>query len=74
MANDAHVNVGKPPFFEGSNYAYWKARMIVYLKAMAGKLWDIVDKDYAIIDPTNLTDVDSDNTLANAQTMNVFLW
>jgi hypothetical protein len=38
MASDAHVNVGKAPFFEGSNYTYWKARMTVYLKAMGGKL------------------------------------
>ena len=45
--------------------------MTVYLKAMGGKLWEIVDNDYVIIDPTNLTDVDKENTLANAQAMNI---
>ncbi|XP_062232843.1 uncharacterized protein LOC133930184 [Phragmites australis] len=38
---------------------------------MGGKLWDIVDKDYAIIDPTNPTNEDRENTLANAQATNV---
>jgi hypothetical protein len=38
---------------------------------MSDKLWDIVDKDYVILDSTKLTIEDRDNTLANAQAMNV---
>jgi hypothetical protein len=43
MASD-NVHVGKPPFFDGTNYDYWKTTMMVHLKALSRKIWRIVDE------------------------------
>ena len=29
----------RPPLFNGSNYAYWKARMRVFLKTIDERVW-----------------------------------
>ena len=34
MTSDHGIHVGKPPFFDGNNYDYWKTRMSAHLKAM----------------------------------------
>lgn len=31
-----------PPYFNGTNYAYWKARIGVFLKSKDFKIWGIV--------------------------------
>ena len=28
MTSDHGIHVGKPPFFDGNNYDYWKTRML----------------------------------------------
>jgi hypothetical protein len=33
--------VGKPPFFDGTNYPYWKIRMSAYLQSIGYKVWEI---------------------------------
>jgi hypothetical protein len=33
--------VGKPLFFDGINYPYWKIRMLAYLKSIRYKVWEI---------------------------------
>ncbi|KAK8662540.1 hypothetical protein V6N13_092113 [Hibiscus sabdariffa] len=33
----------KPPFFNGEHYAYWKNRMMFFIKAKDFHLWDIVE-------------------------------
>jgi len=35
MTSDNGIHVGKPPFFDGNNYDYWKVRMTAHLKAMS---------------------------------------
>ncbi|GMI78055.1 hypothetical protein HRI_001474800 [Hibiscus trionum] len=35
----------KPPFFDGTNYAYWKTRMMFFVKCKNYKLWDIIEDD-----------------------------
>ena len=42
MTSDHGIHVGKPPFFDGNNYDYWKTRMSAHLKAMSRKLWRVV--------------------------------
>ena len=32
MTSDNGIHVGKPPFFDGNNYDYWKIRMSAHLK------------------------------------------
>ncbi|MQL75860.1 hypothetical protein Taro_008245 [Colocasia esculenta] len=42
-------SVTRPPFFDGTNYPYWKNRMQVFLRAQNYKLWKIVHKgEYSI--------------------------
>ena len=42
MTSDNEIHIGKPPFFDGNNYDYWKIRMSAHLKAMIRKLWRII--------------------------------
>ena len=51
MTSDNEIHVGKPPFFDGNNYYYWKTRMSAHLKAMSRKLWRVVNDGYVILDP-----------------------
>ena len=37
MTSENGIHVGKPPFFDGNNYNYWKTRMSAHLKAMSRK-------------------------------------
>ena len=46
MTSDHEIHVGKPPFFDGNNYDYWKTRMSAHLKAMSRKLWRVVSDGY----------------------------
>jgi hypothetical protein len=41
--------------FDGSSYDYWKRNMSAYVKSMNRKIWDVVENDFAVIDPTNST-------------------
>ena len=31
------------PLFDGTNYAYWKVRMKVFLQALGEKVWQVVE-------------------------------
>ncbi|MQL95273.1 hypothetical protein Taro_027935 [Colocasia esculenta] len=37
-------SVSRPPFFDGTDYPYWKNRMQVFLRAQDYELWKIVSK------------------------------
>ncbi|MQL79287.1 hypothetical protein Taro_011727 [Colocasia esculenta] len=37
-------SVSRPPFFDGTDYSYWKNRMQVFLRAQNFELWKIVNK------------------------------
>ena len=42
--------VGKPLFFDGTNYAYWKIRMSAYLQSMGASVWEICNNaDYVVL-------------------------
>ncbi|XP_077250519.1 uncharacterized protein LOC143889967 [Tasmannia lanceolata] len=36
----------RPPYFDGSNYGYWKSRMKIYLKGQEFGIWKIIEKGY----------------------------
>ncbi|XP_072146542.1 uncharacterized protein [Setaria viridis] len=71
MASENNIHVGKPPFFDGNNYDYWKTRMMVHLKAMGKKVWKIVNEGFVILDDKNMSEADEANELLNDQAMNV---
>jgi hypothetical protein len=70
-----HVNVGHAPLFDGdgSSFDYWMTCMSIHLKAMGGIIWKVVDEGYVILNKANPTQVDIENLLANAQSMNVII-
>ena len=35
-----------PPLFNGTNYAYWKVRMKVFLQALGEQVWQAVEVDW----------------------------
>ena len=39
-------NVGHPLKFNGSNFTYWKAWMIIYLKSIDFAVWKMVEMEY----------------------------
>ena len=55
MTSDNVIHVGKPPFFDGNNYDYWKTRISVHLKALSRKIRRIVEDGYVNLDEKKLT-------------------
>jgi hypothetical protein len=43
---------GKPPFFDGSNYTFWKIRMSAHLQGIDWLVWEICeDATYIVLEP-----------------------
>ena len=42
-----HVR-GKPLFFDGTCYDYWKRKIKMYLGSINDQVWDVTESDYAI--------------------------
>ena len=71
MATMEFMHPGNALHFDGSNYAYWKIRMIIYIKVMGPNLWRIVDAGFATpIDPQNPTQREEQNLQLDAQALN----
>ena len=43
---DNEGNVNKPPILDGTNYDYWKARMVAFMKSLDIKTWKAVVKGW----------------------------
>ena len=43
---DRSQSLNAPPFFDGSNYAFWKVRMKAFLCAIDELVWDSVENGY----------------------------
>ncbi|PNX68419.1 gag-protease polyprotein, partial [Trifolium pratense] len=52
--------VTRPPLLDGSNYDYWKSRMMAFLKSMDSKTWKAVLKGW---DPPVIVDKEGKSTL-----------
>ena len=61
---------GKPPFFDGTSFDYWKRKMKMYLGLINDKVWDMVDNEFVIIDPDNPTNQDKTNKQCNTMALN----
>jgi hypothetical protein len=65
-----HVG-GKPPFFDGvSSFAHWKRKMTMYLGSIYERVLQVIENDFAIIDPDHLTDEDRANRTCNRMALN----
>ena len=59
MATNEKFDV-RAPFFDGTDYDYWKARMTNYLKGKSLKLWKITQNATYVIpaeEPTNAAEI-----------------
>ena len=64
-----HVR-GKPPFFDGTCYDYWKRKMKMNLGSINDQVWDVTESDFVILDPDNLTNNDKANKQCNTMAFN----
>ena len=64
-----HVG-GKPPFFDGTCYDYWKRKMKMYLGSINDQVWEVTKNDYAIIDLDDPTNQDKINKQCNTMALN----
>lgn len=66
--DDMDRGAGKPPPFDGSNYAYWKIRMSAYLQSLDYTVWEIVENEaYAVLAPAaRITQEQKDQHNANS--------
>jgi hypothetical protein len=60
----------KPPFFDSTSFDYWKRKMKMYLGSINDKVWNVVENEFAILDPTNLTGNDKINKQCNIMALN----
>ena len=51
--------VNRPPILDGTNYDYWKARMVTFLKSMDNRTWKAVIKGW---EHPKLLDIDGKPT------------
>ena len=52
--NREGTSTTKPPLLDGTNYAYWKIRMIDFCRAINDQVWDIIMEGYS--DPIVVVD------------------
>jgi hypothetical protein len=64
-----HVG-GKPLFFDGMCYDYWKRKMNMYLGSINDQVWDVIKSDYVILDPNNPTNQNKANKQCNTMALN----
>ncbi|XP_066324346.1 uncharacterized protein [Miscanthus floridulus] len=64
-----HVG-GKPPYFDGTSFDYWKIKMKMHLGSIHEKVWDVMKNDFVILDPTNPTPREQENKQCNTMALN----
>ena len=53
MFNPEGSAINRPPLFDGTNYAFWKAQMTLFIKSLNGEVWDVVEDGWT---PPTVTD------------------
>ena len=65
-----HVG-GKSPFFDGiSSFDYWKRKMKMYLGSIHHKVWEVIKKDFVVLDPVSTTPREQENLQCNIMALN----
>ena len=61
----------KPPLFDGTNYPYWKIRMLAHLQGIDWKVWEICENaNYVVFDARNTQDqIDQHNANSKARSV-----
>jgi hypothetical protein len=61
---------GKPLFFDGILFDYRKRKMKIFLSSINDKVWDRIENEFVLIDPTYLTNNDKINKQCNTIALN----
>jgi len=49
MALSLHINdTKKAPYFDGTNYAYWKVKMTTHLKSISREVWKVTETKFEV--------------------------
>ena len=52
---DRSQSLNAPPFFDGSNYAFWKVRMRVFLSSSDESVWDAIENGWTRLEAAKST-------------------
>ena len=52
---DQSQSLNAPPYFDGSNYAFWKVRMKAFLCSIDESIWDAVDVGWTRLEAAKST-------------------
>ena len=63
---DRSQSLNAPPYFDGSNYAFWKFRMRAFLCSIDETVWDAVDIGWTKLEATKSTWDKATLVVANA--------
>ena len=62
MALNLHTNnTKKAPFFDGTNYAYWKVKMTAHLKSSNREVWKVTETKFEVANENAPTPVEEKN-------------
>eukprot|EP00253_Pinus_taeda_P012796 PITA_12796 len=73
MRNYAREASIKPPIFDGTNFVYWKVRVIAYLQYLGTEVWDIIDTGYNFPSTTPTDPAEKKKYETNAKATNTLL-
>eukprot|EP00253_Pinus_taeda_P006883 PITA_06883 len=73
MSNYEREASNRPPIFDGTNFNYWKVRVIAYLQSLGTEVWDIIETCYTfpLATPTDAAEKKKYET--NAKAVNTLL-
>jgi len=71
MASQDSFSSARPPLFNGTNFAFWKIRMKIYLMSLGMEVWHNVVDGYKILTTLPNDEVGKKNYYSNARAMNV---
>eukprot|EP00253_Pinus_taeda_P012643 PITA_12643 len=63
----------RPPIFDGTNFVYWKVRVIAYLQSLGTEVWDIIDAWYTFPSATPTDPAEKKKYETNAKAVNTLL-
>ena len=73
LTMDSSQSLNAPPFFDGSNYAFWEVRMHAFLCSIDESIWDTVENGWTRSEATKSTwdKVSLATANANSKALNI---
>jgi len=66
MALSLHINNRKKaPYFDGTNYAYWKVKMTAHLKSINREVWKVTETKFEVANENAPTPVEEKKLQCN---------